>query len=62
MPHAVNSSEVSEPVAPMYRRGTADKYVCIGVKGVCLIARCNSRRKIYFAEYSQQSRSFQYSL
>jgi len=28
---------------------------------VYVIARCNSRRKIYFAEYSQQSRSFHYS-
>jgi len=28
--------------------------VCIGVY---VIARCNSRRKIYFAEYSKQSRS-----
>jgi len=32
--------------------------VCIGFKGVYPIAIGNSRRKTYFAEYSQQSTSF----
>ena len=36
----------------------APQIVCIGMY---LIARCNSRRETYFAEYSQQSRSFYYS-
>jgi len=31
------------------------RYVCMGVY---VIARCTRRRKTYFAEYSQQSRSF----
>jgi len=31
MPHAVNSSEVSAPVAPMYHRSAADRYGCLGV-------------------------------
>jgi len=35
--------------------------VYIDFRGVYLIAKRNSRRKTYFAEYSQQSCSFQYS-
>jgi len=56
MQYAVNSIEVSASVAPKLHSSATDR--CIGVY---LIARCNSRRKTYFAEYSQQSRSFYYS-
>jgi len=50
MQYAVNSSEVSAPVAPTVSSIAAPQ---IGVyRRVPDIARCNSRRKTYFAEYS----------
>jgi len=55
MQHPVNISEVSAPVAPKVAKQPR-REVCIGVD-----AWCNSRRKTYFAECSQQSRSFYHS-
>jgi len=56
MQYAVNFREVSAPVAPKQQRRSRN--VCIGFRGVYLIAKRVSRRKTYFAEYSQQNGSF----
>ena len=56
MQYAVNFREVSAPVAPKQQRRSRN--VCIGFRGVYLIAKRVSRRKTYFAEYSQQNCSF----
>jgi len=56
MQYAVNL--VSAPVAPKVAKQRRSRNVCIGFRGVYLIAKRNSKRKTYFAEYSQQSYSF----
>jgi len=61
MHYAVNNSEVLAPVHQWHLKfsiATADRYMCIGVLGVYLIARRNSRHKTCSAECTQQSRSF----
>jgi len=56
--YAINFREVSAPVAPKVAYQCRSRNVCISFKGVYLVAKRNSSRKTYFAEYSQQSRSF----
>jgi len=45
-------------VAPKVAQQRRSRNVCIGFRGVYLIAARNSRRKAYFAEYCQQICSF----
>jgi len=54
MQYAVNFTEVLAPVAPKVAKQRRSRNVCIGFRGVYLIAKRNSRRKTSSAEYSQQ--------